>query len=62
MLEEERKRMKVIQVYRTDTEEVITSLTEDDQGNVYGIIDNEYSAIVDGKMLEQENEKAAVQK
>lgn len=41
--------MKVIQVYRTDTEEVITSL-------------NEYSAIVDGKMLEQENEKAAVQK
>ena len=54
--------MKVIQVYRTETEEVITSLTEDDQGNIYGIIDNEYSAIVDGKMLEQENEKAAVQK
>ena len=51
--------MKVIQVYRTDTEEVITSLTEDDQGNIYGIIDNEYSAIVDGKMLEQENEKSA---
>ena len=54
--------MKVIQVYRTDAEEVIASLTEDEQGNVYGIIDNEYSAIVDGKMLEQENEKAAVQK
>lgn len=48
--------MKVIQVYRTDTEEVITSLTEDEQGNVYGIIDNEYSVIVDGKMLEQEND------
>ena len=52
----ERKRMKVIQVYRTDTEEVITSLTEDDQGNVYGITDSEYSVIVDGKMLEQEND------
>ena len=48
--------MKVIQVYRTDTEEVITSLTEDDQGIVYGLIDNEYSVIVDGKMLEQEND------
>ena len=48
--------MKVIKVYRTDTEEVITSLAEDEQGIVYGIIDNEYSVIVDGKMLEQEND------
>lgn len=55
----ERKRMKVIQVYRTDTEEVITSLTEDDQGNVYGITDSEYSVIVDGKKMVQENEKSA---
>ena len=48
--------MKVIQVYRTDTEEVITSLTEDEQGIVYGIIDNEYSVIVDGKKMVQEND------
>ena len=54
--------MKVIQVYRTDTEEVITSLTEDDQGNVYGITAEGYSIIVDGQRIEQENEKAAVQK
>ena len=51
--------MKVIQVYRTDTEEVITSLTEDEQGIVYGITDSEYSVIVDGKKMVQENEKSA---
>lgn len=48
--------MKIVQIIKKDTKDVVASLTESDEGIVEGIIDNEMYAIVDGEYLVEVNE------